>query len=37
MADFEESIRGFLAQGAYPWMAPYCNMSFCHTRACLHF
>ena len=32
---FEESIRGFLAQGAYPWMAPILrNVVLPHARVC---
>jgi thiosulfate dehydrogenase (quinone) large subunit len=32
---FEESIRGFLAQGAYPWMAPILrNIVLPHARVC---
>jgi uncharacterized membrane protein YphA (DoxX/SURF4 family) len=32
---FEESIRGFLAQGAYPWMAPVLQHAVLpHARLC---
>ncbi len=32
---FEESIRGFLAQGAYPWMAPVLqHVVLPHARLC---
>lgn len=32
---FEESIRGFLAQGTYPWMAPILqNVILPHARVC---
>lgn len=33
--EFEESIRGFLEQGAYPWMVPILrNVVLPHARVC---